>query len=276
LALATGEIDNNMFGVTKAHLSAGTSLLWSGLFVFPLLFAFYSPHQDADAPLMHQFNIPSYKDALEKAYLAKTYKPTEKRRSVDTVHIVLCFDTGAYNLGMKAMINSIIMNTLEPQRLYFHFIVDKQHHYHAAYFVSELKLLWPQLRFDYRVWKFWETVLSSGFPANSRFSNSLNIARIYLQILFPRLQKIISLDTDELVLGDIVKLWDDVSLEDHSIAAPWANDATSLFHYVVPDNMIIRAMNLNLSVPVFGAGLFIANLTRWRTRNVHVSTLVVK
>ena len=118
MALATGEIDNNMFGVTKAHLSAGTSLLWSGLFVFPLLFAFYSPHQDADAPLMvlvlekclpqfdtlqHQFNIPSYKDALEKAYLAKTYKPTEKRRSVDTVHIVLCFDTGAYNLGMKVI-----------------------------------------------------------------------------------------------------------------------------------------------------------------------------
>lgn len=243
------------------------------LFALPAIFVAYF-HPESAVPTKDNSGgfdvLPSYEQSLLRAGDLKIFRPWNKNVPNNVVHIVLCFDTGSYNLGMKAMINSLIMNTETPSRLAFHFIVKPEDNYPAAYFVAELEQRWPDLYFDHRIWRHWERVLSAGYPSNSRFSNSLNIARIYLGILFPRLHKVISMDTDQLVLGDIVQLWDNANVENQSIAAPWQSNGTSLLHYVNTQHPVIQASNLEFSSPIFGAGLFVANLTRWRAKRIQV------
>ena len=45
--------------------------------------------------------LPSYEQSLLRAGDLKIFRPWNKNVPNNVVHIVLCFDTGSYNLGMK-------------------------------------------------------------------------------------------------------------------------------------------------------------------------------
>lgn len=199
------------------------------------------------------------------------YKPP-KHISVsrDAIHIVLCYDVGEYNVGMKALLNSVISNTETPSRLSFHFITLEEHLPQLNEFVEELREMHKGLKFDYSVWSLWEEV-QHYYPDKNRFKNSLNLARIYMPRLFPHLEKVISLDTDMVLNVDVAELWDTANLVSKPIAA--AASASPIGRYVHQDHPLFSdthfffgdvAKQFDFEEPTFSCGIFVANLTEWK------------
>jgi len=222
-----------------------------------------------------------------------------KRTSlVDAIHVVLPFDVGEYNRGMKALIGSIVNNTVESHRLFFHFIAEPSKALAASRFVSELQLYLPKGALcDLSIFYYWESVkhlYSSSFSigevdrsnreiengknttsnlsiSGTRFGNPLNVARIYLELLFPSLEKVISLDTDQIVLGDIAEL-NSIDLSKLPIASTRSEKAQPLSFYLNERHTKLKELvdrgELDLSERVIGGGLFVANLTTWRKESL--------
>eukprot|EP01103_Thecamoeba_quadrilineata_P013230 TRINITY_DN3607_c0_g1_i1.p1 TRINITY_DN3607_c0_g1~~TRINITY_DN3607_c0_g1_i1.p1 ORF type:complete len:337 (+),score=43.74 TRINITY_DN3607_c0_g1_i1:51-1061(+) len=182
------------------------------------------------------------------------------------VHVTMPYDLGEYNVGMKALINSILKNTLDPHKLFFHFLVEPSSAQKAFFFMSDLEHL-QGAPVEASVWTGWEQKKHL-YPGGSRFGNSLNVGRIYLVDLFPRVRKIISLDTDQVVLGDLADLWRGADLAQYAIGSTRGEKAKKLRYYVRLENPAIANSTLDLDETVFGGGLFVANLTSWRERNL--------
>jgi len=175
---------------------------------------------------------------------------------------------GEYNVGMKALLNSVISNTENPNRLNFHFITLEEHLMQLKEFLSELRRVHEGLKFDYGVWGLWGEV-QHFYPDKNRFKNSLNLARIYMPRLFPQLEKVISLDTDMVLNADVAELWDTADLISKPIAA--AASASPIGRYVHQDHPLFtdssffgNIPNFDFDQPTFSCGIFVANLTEWK------------
>eukprot|EP01102_Stenamoeba_stenopodia_P017550 TRINITY_DN6312_c0_g1_i2.p1 TRINITY_DN6312_c0_g1~~TRINITY_DN6312_c0_g1_i2.p1 ORF type:complete len:406 (+),score=50.35 TRINITY_DN6312_c0_g1_i2:64-1281(+) len=215
-------------------------------------------------------------------------RPPPSLEEPDVIHVALPFDVGEYNLGLKALVGSIVNNTKNPQRLFFHLISEPKKALAATQFASELQLRLPQeTQCDVSVFDHWEEVKhlysspseslhlegitsksnTSYSTTGTRFGNPLNVARIYLEKLFPSIEKVVSLDTDQIVLGDIAELHE-VDLSTLPIASTRSEKAQPLSFYLNLEHRILKELvesdRLDLTERVFGGGLFVANLTAWR------------
>jgi lipopolysaccharide biosynthesis glycosyltransferase len=217
-----------------------------------------------------------------------SYKPSSfwESTTAGAIHIALCYDTGEYNVGLKALLNSVIQNTKNPQRLWFHFIALEEHLSKLLPFLDELREKHLGLKFDHSLWRLWDEV-QGHYPDKNRFKNSLNLARIYMTSLFPEVEKIISLDTDMVLNTDIAELWDTSDLSFFPIAA--AASASPIGRYVHHDHPIFldhtflfpsnnnnnnndsnnndriaEERRFDFEQLTFSCGIFVANLTRWK------------
>jgi len=192
-----------------------------------------------------------------------------KSSSTDTIHIVMCYDVGEYNLGMKALVNSVLKNTRQSHRLYFHFIAKEQDKEKASKYISDLSSKFRTTKFDVTMFHHWPQK-ENLFPGTNRFKNILNLSRIYLVDLFPQIEKIISMDTDMILNEDIARLWDESDTTRFGIAAPRSDTAKIIGSYLHKEsvNILKGRVNFDPQETVFGCGLFVTNLSYWRQNNI--------
>jgi len=182
------------------------------------------------------------------------------------VHIAMTLDV-AYLRGSMAAVFSILKHSSCPENVIFHFLVGNR----DAGLRSLIFSTFPFLRF--KVYHFDEALVKSRISASVRLAleHPLNYARSYLaDILEPCVERVIYLDSDLIVVDDIVKLWG-IRLGSRAIGAPeychtnftkyftdsfWSNKAfTKVFDH------------LRNKPCYFNTGVMVMNLVKWREQN---------
>ena len=104
-----------------------------------------------------------------------------------------------------------------------------------------------------------------------RLSSPANFARFYFDKMLPGVDKIIYIDADTIVLGDIVRLWDDTDMGGHLIAA--VKDAFPMEKLFFRTSFINRLFweqyntEFDFSAEGFNAGVYIMDLKLYREEN---------
>eukprot|EP00274_Cyanoptyche_gloeocystis_P005085 CAMPEP_0196655382 /NCGR_PEP_ID=MMETSP1086-20130531/5131_1 /TAXON_ID=77921 /ORGANISM="Cyanoptyche gloeocystis , Strain SAG4.97" /LENGTH=182 /DNA_ID=CAMNT_0041987655 /DNA_START=470 /DNA_END=1015 /DNA_ORIENTATION=+ len=94
-------------------------------------------------------------------------------------------------------------------------------------------------------------------------ADPLNLSRFFLGELFPTLCKVIYLDADVLVLGDVEELWNSTLVEGHTAA--FVPSGRSM------DGFFSRALKLRVNIKkynFFNAGVLVADLNAWRRQQI--------
>ncbi|KAH7294028.1 hypothetical protein KP509_28G053200 [Ceratopteris richardii] len=123
---------------------------------------------------------------------------------------------GPYLRGSMAAILSIVQHSSCPENIVFHFLASS----HQSALSETVRATFPYLRFH--IYDFDEGLVKQRISSSIRraLEQPLNYARIYIADVLPRcVNRIIYLDSDIVVVDDIVKLWG-MQLNGHAIGAP--------------------------------------------------------
>ncbi|CAK9221333.1 unnamed protein product [Sphagnum jensenii] len=207
----------------------------------------------------------------------------------NVVHIAMTLDMG-YFRGSIAVVYSILKHAACPENVIFHFLAaaaagdgnnDVTRDSDTAASLELLRSLidstFPFLVF--KVYRFDESLVKSRISASVRVAleHPLNYARIYLgDILESCIKRVIYLDSDLIVVDDIVKLWDTRLEGSRVIGAPEYCHA-NLTNYFTDSFW----NNKGLSSPImsfkpgrskskpcyFNTGVMVMDLVKWRQQN---------
>ncbi|XP_021280409.1 probable galacturonosyltransferase-like 4 [Herrania umbratica] len=133
----------------------------------------------------------------------------------DRIHIAMTLDAN-YLRGTMAAVLSILQHSTCPENVEFHFLWGK---YEPEVLVS-INSTFPYLNF--RVYRFDPNRVRDKISKSIRqaLDQPLNYARIYLADILPAdVKRVLYLDSDLVVVDDILKLWE-VDLEGKVLAAP--------------------------------------------------------
>ncbi|KAG8556787.1 hypothetical protein GDO81_018206 [Engystomops pustulosus] len=176
--------------------------------------------------------------------------------------------------GAIAAINSISSNTQSTVTFYIVTMNDTKEHLRT--WISESKLK----NVKYKILDFDPQVLEGKIRADERVK-PLTFARFYLPDLIPGVEKVIYLDDDVIVQGDIVELYKTPIKVGH--AAAFSEDCDSVtskylvrgagsqynyIGYFDYKKETIRKLGMKASTCSFNPGVFVANLTEWRRQNI--------
>ncbi|MGH8065689.1 MAG: glycosyltransferase [Candidatus Entotheonellia bacterium] len=170
-------------------------------------------------------------------------------------------------VGMLAAMNSVIQNCRRDRGLRFSIVSDADSHADVLHHTNHL---FGQANVNVRVVAFHPPAfLQENIRVNrgGRLSNLMNYTRFYLHQVLPDLDKIIYLDADVIVQGDIVELWSRAKLDQHIIACipsavgsydymgSFYRDAASLAH-------------IDHDERFFNAGVYVTRLQGWEEQRI--------
>ncbi|KAK8565433.1 hypothetical protein V6N13_020540 [Hibiscus sabdariffa] len=133
----------------------------------------------------------------------------------DRIHIAMTLDAN-YLRGTMAAVLSVLKHSTCPENMDFHFLWGK----YDPHVLRSINTTFPYLNF--RVYRFDSDRVRGKISRSVRqaLDQPLNYARIYLaNILPPEVKRILYLDSDLVLVDDIMKLWK-VDLEGKVLAAP--------------------------------------------------------
>ncbi len=177
------------------------------------------------------------------------------------ISVALCTDE--YGLaGLIITINSMIKNCSNPSRLRFYILVSEQ--VFKDLLIQYSTKLFGNVNVKIEVVpKDIEHVIpgyNEYCKGNIHCKNLMNFSRFFIGDIFPELQSYLYIDTDYLIVDDIIKLWDSVEKDDEFYAVPseYSNErAYSL------TELGKQTLELSHRRP-FNAGIYIVNAEIWR------------
>jgi lipopolysaccharide biosynthesis glycosyltransferase len=182
------------------------------------------------------------------------------------VHIAMTLDV-AYLRGSMAAVFSILKHSSCPENVIFHFLVGNR----DAGLRSLIFSTFPFLRF--KVYHFDEALVKFRISASVRLAleHPLNYARSYLaNILEPCVERVIYLDSDLIVVDDIVKLWG-TRLGSGAIGAPeycHTNFTKYFTESFWSNKAFTKVFDHRRNKPCyFNTGVMVMNLVKWREQN---------
>ncbi|KAL6067722.1 Pectate lyase [Balamuthia mandrillaris] len=202
----------------------------------------------------------------------------EDVKTLDTIHVVVAVNK-EYQAGLLALLRSIGKNTPHPQAVMVHVILCNKKDGEGG---------------EEALWAVGQEILCEGCPPvevtvfhleksikeklNNKYREELNeesnYARLFLHVLFPSLKKVIWLDSDTLALGDLRELWHtSMKGKDTSLAAvPQANKPlrSAVNNARVKELFKSRygKKRYDSEEATYNAGVFMADLEKWRRRKV--------
>jgi lipopolysaccharide biosynthesis glycosyltransferase len=201
----------------------------------------FAPSLPSDVQVSELLNASSADDSATGGAIHVVYATT-----VDN-------STGPGDRGLMVSMVSLAHGLQQPGRCVIHLIVPEAHLPAARELVACFESQWspPQ---DH------PSVELHAIRTTSAPVAAASLARFYLPSYLPGVKRVIWLDTDTIVQGDLSALYN-VTLE-HAVAAveqPVAFGLYTQFSELIP--MRIRRS------PTFGVGVFVADLDRWRSQN---------
>ncbi|XWS76454.1 hypothetical protein CRYUN_Cryun01aG0177600 [Craigia yunnanensis] len=169
----------------------------------------------------------------------------------DRIHIAMTLDAN-YLRGTMDAVLSILKHSTCPENVVFHFLWGK---YEPELLVS-INSTFPYLNF--RVYRFDSNRIRGKISKSIRqaLDQPLNYARIYLADILPAdVKRVLYLDSDLVVVDDIVKLWE-VDLEGKVLAAPEYCHANL--------QSISRACSGQTKPCYFNTGVMVVDVYKWR------------
>ncbi|XP_025105106.1 glycosyltransferase 8 domain-containing protein 2-like [Pomacea canaliculata] len=133
---------------------------------------------------------------------------------LDTVHVAIFADEKLFP-GVVTLTNSIVSNTASP--VTFHFVTFPSNATRLRLWITGSKLR----NITFEIVELPINALEGKYRSRSprkELSSPLNFARFYLQSLFPTVGKIIYIDSDCLVLGNIKELYNIQLSSDHPVS----------------------------------------------------------
>ncbi len=178
-----------------------------------------------------------------------------------SVPIILCTDE--YNLaGLFVTMNSIYKNCSDSSRLEFYILVNESFIKNTIYVAVEKFFKGIKIRVE--VFGSELTKKIAGYQDfcrnNAHCKNIMNFSRFFIPELFPEVQGFIYMDTDYLVIDDILTLWDGISMTNEFYAVPVLCSNKDIYSYEEKDE---EGLNLSSRHP-FNAGIYIVNANEWK------------
>ncbi|PIK49449.1 putative glycosyltransferase 8 domain-containing protein 1-like [Apostichopus japonicus] len=114
--------------------------------------------------------------------------------------------------------------------------------------------------------------------ARKDLASPLNFARYYFPVVFPSIEdRLIFIDADSIVQGDIQELWEIPIKQGH--AAAFSDDCSSISHrssviqtkymdFLNFKNPTIKALNMSAMACSFNTGVFVVDVTEWKKQRV--------
>lgn len=248
------------------RLMAGIGVLWLCVLFF-LWFPDLLPFQ---GKMVWKKSSPNIGIHRAEAFQMYRYNKTELN---DTVHV--CITSDKNNLmGTIALINSIDQNSKHPVK--YHLVVDKGSGKHIRTWIEKSRLH----DIMYEVKEFPEEWVAGKIKVRGgrqELANPLNYARYYLPQLFPDLRRIVFIDDDCIVQGDIKELYD-VQLdmdhwaafsEDCSGSAKRLTLMKNIYsEYIDFQNKHVQHLDISPTSCSFNAGVYVTDLGYWRKNNI--------
>ncbi|XP_030532726.2 LOW QUALITY PROTEIN: probable galacturonosyltransferase-like 4 [Rhodamnia argentea] len=178
-----------------------------------------------------------------------------------TIHVAMTLDAN-YLRGTMAAVLSILQHSTCPENFEFHFLFMRL----EPEVFSSINSTFPYLRF--RVYRFDSNRVRGKISKSIRqaLDQPLNYARIYLADLIPvDVKRIVYLDSDLVVVDDIVDLWQ-VDLEGKVLAAPEYCHAnfTKYFTELFWSDPALARTFLGRRPCYFNTGVMVVDVEKWR------------
>ncbi|MCO5568867.1 hypothetical protein L7F22_022569 [Adiantum nelumboides] len=178
-----------------------------------------------------------------------------------SIHIAMTLDV-PYVRGSIAAILSIVQHASCPENIVFHFLASS----HQSVLADTVRTTFPYLRFH--IYDFDEDLVKQRISASIRqaLEQPLNYARIYIADVLPScINRVIYLDSDVVVVDDIVRLWG-TGLNGHPIGAPEYCHAnfSKYFTEAFWDNEQYASTFARRRPCYFNTGVMVMDLAKWR------------
>ncbi|XP_077998634.1 glycosyltransferase 8 domain-containing protein 1-like [Glandiceps talaboti] len=192
----------------------------------------------------------------------------------EPVYVLLTSDASTLG-GMVTTIHSVYKNAKGPVK--FLLVVDKGSKEHLRTWMthSELRNITYTLAVFDEGWVKGKIAIRGGRP---ELATPLNFARFYIPQLFPDINgRIVYLDTDVIVQGDIIELNNTVINPGH--IAAFSEDCSSLSkrfnlfqnnyaNFINFQNEHVKALGMSPMACSFSAGVFVADMQAWKDGKV--------
>ncbi len=170
-------------------------------------------------------------------------------------------------VGLLAAMNSIILNTAQPNRLRFNIAVPPDE---IDFFKAHISQFFPSAQFEWRVHPFFppqflqdyiqikfKRRLKSVNHVNSRY---MQYARIFLKDIFDDLGKVIYLDMDLIVLKDLADLLDNAQLTADCYLAAVPHFYPAFLYFGKPLKAIQEIFDFENT---FNSGVLVTDFNYW-------------
>ncbi|KAL3824205.1 hypothetical protein ACJIZ3_020234 [Penstemon smallii] len=213
---------------------------------------------------------PNYHNGIN-CPTSMTSSPGRKVTSCDPslVHVAMTLDS-EYLRGSTAAVHSILRHSYCPEQLFFHFIAAELDPSSPRVLTRLVRSIFPSLNFKVYIFRE-DTVLNLiSSSIRSALENPLNYARNYLgDMLDPCVNRVIYLDSDLVLVDDILKLWQVKLSQERVIGAP-IYCHTNLTKYFKDnfwsDPVLSRVFRSN-NPCYFNTGVMVMDLEKWREGN---------
>ncbi|KOM56768.1 hypothetical protein LR48_Vigan10g266000 [Vigna angularis] len=228
-------------------------------------FAGYETEVEVDSFVQFR-EAPEYRNQKKCTLLDSSNVPMASSCDPSLVHIAMTIDWH-YLRGSIAAVHSVLKHTSCPQNLFFHFIASDARLESRDEFERIVQTSFPSLRFE--VYVFEESLVGNLISPSIReaLDNPLNYARTYLaDLLDPCIERVIYLDSDVIVVGDVQELWKVPLTGSRVIGAPeycYAN-FTRYFSYEFWSSAEFSEVFEGKRPCYFNTGVMVMDLLRWR------------
>lgn len=174
-------------------------------------------------------------------------------------------------VGLLAAMNSVVSNTAEPAKLRFNITVPPEE---VDFFESKIRAFFSSVNFSWRVYPFTPPQFMKDYihakyePMTPirRMSRYMQYARMFLQDIFPDVTKVLYLDADVVVLGDVATLFETVHFSPDRYFAAVPHFYPAIFQFGNPLKAMKEILSFNQS---FNSGVLFTDYTYWNERTVH-------
>ncbi|XP_074274491.1 putative galacturonosyltransferase-like 9 [Silene latifolia] len=187
------------------------------------------------------------------------------------VHVAMTLDHD-YLRGSIAAVHSVLKHASCPESIFFHFIAAEFDSLTPRVLSQLVRSTFPGLNF--KVYIFREDTVINLISSSVRHAldNPLNYARNYLgDILDDCVERVIYLDSDVILVDDILKLWFTTITNSRVIAAPeycHANFTSYFTSNFWSDKELPSVFSTRSRTPCyFNTGVMVMDLRRWREGN---------
>uniref|UniRef100_A0A4W3IHY7 Glycosyltransferase 8 domain containing 2 n=1 Tax=Callorhinchus milii TaxID=7868 RepID=A0A4W3IHY7_CALMI len=200
-----------------------------------------------------------------------------KSSSEDLIPIIICAAEERMG-GTIATINSIYSNT--NARIFFYIIALSDSLLHIRKWIENTKLKHIQ----YKILEFNPAVLKGKIRPDSarpELLQPLNFVRYFIPLLIHNHEKVIYLDDDVIIQGDVQDLYESILHPGHAAAFSMDCDMTSTHEMVRSMGMqntymghldyrraTVRDLGINPTTCSFNVGVFVANVTEWKRQRI--------